>query len=50
MKAKHALVTGARPFYDLTNPIVNHRDEATTSGVDDPQVAKLRRRPSARCL
>lgn len=24
-------VTGARPFYDLTNPIVYHRDEATVA-------------------
>ncbi|KDE09521.1 hypothetical protein MVLG_00419 [Microbotryum lychnidis-dioicae p1A1 Lamole] len=29
----HVGVTGARPFYDLTNPIVYHRDEATVQAV-----------------
>ncbi|SCV71493.1 BQ2448_3081 [Microbotryum intermedium] len=29
----HVGVTGARPFYDLTNPIVYHRDEATVQPV-----------------
>jgi len=28
-------VTGARPFYDLTNPIIYHRDEATVSLADE---------------
>jgi hypothetical protein len=31
----HVGVTGARPFYDLTNPIVYHRDEAWISSVGD---------------
>lgn len=41
-------MTGARPFYDLTNPIVYHRDEATTAVLDDSQtvVTKRPRRPS----
>ncbi|KAM0756310.1 Rgp1-domain-containing protein [Meredithblackwellia eburnea MCA 4105] len=43
----HVGVSGARPFYDLTNPIVYNRDEATTTGVDDPKVEKRRRRPSS---
>ncbi|KAK4703418.1 RAB6A-GEF complex partner protein 2, partial [Phenoliferia sp. Uapishka_3] len=42
----HVGITGARPFYDLTNPIVYHRDEAITNGVDDPQVMKRTRRPN----
>ncbi|ORY75976.1 Rgp1-domain-containing protein [Leucosporidium creatinivorum] len=44
----HVGVTGARPFYDLTNPIVYHRDEATTADVDEPKttVTKRPRRPS----
>lgn len=47
----HYLVTGARPFYDLTNPIVYHRDEATTADVDEPKVTvtKRPRRPSEFC-
>ena len=28
-------MTGARPFYDLTNPVIFQRDEATTADVDD---------------
>ncbi|KAI5478593.1 Rgp1 family protein [Pseudohyphozyma bogoriensis] len=36
----HVGVTGARPFYDLTNPIIHTRDEATTSEVEDVKVAK----------
>ncbi|BGP42252.1 Golgi membrane exchange factor (Ric1p-Rgp1p) subunit [Rhodotorula kratochvilovae] len=31
----HVGVTGARPFYDLTNPVIFQRDEATTADVDD---------------
>ncbi|KAK4057024.1 Golgi membrane exchange factor (Ric1p-Rgp1p) subunit [Microbotryomycetes sp. JL221] len=30
----HVGVTGARPFYDLTNPIVYHRDEAIISAIN----------------
>jgi len=46
-----SIVTGARPFYDLTNPIVYHRDEATIADVDEPKVTvtKRPRRPSEFC-
>lgn len=40
-------VSGARPFYDLTNPIVWSKDEATTSSPDDPKVVTRARRKSA---
>ncbi|GAA5898453.1 hypothetical protein JCM6882_007779 [Rhodosporidiobolus microsporus] len=41
----HVGVTGARPFYDLTNPIIFQRDEATAIDVDNPKVPirKVRR-------
>ncbi|GAA5823189.1 hypothetical protein JCM11251_007517 [Rhodosporidiobolus azoricus] len=41
----HVGVTGARPFYDLTNPIIYQRDEATAIDVDNPKVPirKVRR-------
>ena len=42
----HVAVTGARPFYDLTNPIVYHRDEATIGGDDDAKIVIRDRRPS----
>lgn len=46
-QADPAPVTGARPFYDLTNPIVYHRDEATIEGADEQKVVIQRaRRPS----
>lgn len=31
-------MTGARPFYDLTNPVIFQRDEATTVDTDNPKV------------
>ncbi|GAA5974982.1 hypothetical protein JCM11641_006789 [Rhodosporidiobolus odoratus] len=34
----HVGVTGARPFYDLTNPIIFQRDEATTIDTANPKV------------
>ncbi|GAA6029152.1 hypothetical protein JCM8097_001625 [Rhodosporidiobolus ruineniae] len=34
----HVGVTGARPFYDLTNPIIFQRDEATAIDADNPKV------------
>ena len=38
-------VTGARPFYDLTNPVIYQRDEATVSPIDDEtKVAPARRK------
>lgn len=42
-------MTGARPFYDLTNPIVYARDEATTVCTDDAPTpaASLARRASS---
>lgn len=43
-------MTGARPFYDLTNPIVYHRDEATIEGADDTKVVVKTRRPSQSIL
>ena len=46
----HVSVTGARPFYDLTNPVLYNRDEATISSEDDTPLKKSRRRrPSALC-
>ncbi|GAA6000577.1 uncharacterized protein JCM10292_000493 [Rhodotorula paludigena] len=47
----HVGVTGARPFYDLTNPVIFQRDEAATADVDDPKEkavqARKVRRPAA---
>ncbi|GAA5833767.1 hypothetical protein JCM3766R1_000093 [Sporobolomyces carnicolor] len=41
----HVGVTGARPFYDLTNPVIYQRDEAIVSPVDDEtKVAPARRK------
>ena len=38
-------MTGARPFYDLTNPVIYQRDEAIVSPVDDEtKVAPARRK------
>ncbi|GAA5867750.1 hypothetical protein JCM8547_005222 [Rhodosporidiobolus lusitaniae] len=34
----HVGVTGARPFYDLTNPIIFQRDEATAVDTENPKV------------
>ncbi|GAA5941573.1 Rgp1p [Sporobolomyces koalae] len=31
----HVGVTGARPFYDLTNPVIYQRDEATVTAIED---------------
>jgi len=28
-------VTGARPFYDLTNPVIYQRDEATITPIEE---------------
>ncbi|GAA6046285.1 hypothetical protein NBRC10513_002275 [Rhodotorula toruloides] len=44
----HVGVTGARPFYDLTNPVIFQRDEAITADVQDKKetavaVTKLQR-------
>ncbi|KAM0790676.1 hypothetical protein ACM66B_004535 [Microbotryomycetes sp. NB124-2] len=45
----HVGVTGARPFYDLTNPIVYHRDESVIVAVDDePAVRKTAKLPHGR--
>lgn len=33
--ANSIAVTGARPFYDLTNPVIFQRDEAITADVQD---------------
>lgn len=33
--ASSTAVTGARPFYDLTNPVIFQRDEAITADVQD---------------
>ncbi|GAA6003982.1 hypothetical protein JCM10207_006497 [Rhodosporidiobolus poonsookiae] len=42
----HVGVTGARPFYDLTNPIIFQRDEATTVDTENPKVpVRKTRRP-----
>lgn len=39
-------VTGARPFYDLTNPVIYQRDEATISTLEkDAKIAPARRQP-----
>ncbi|GAA5975307.1 hypothetical protein JCM5350_006423 [Sporobolomyces pararoseus] len=41
----HVGMTGARPFYDLTNPVIYQRDEATVSPLDDEtKVAPARRK------
>lgn len=34
----HVSVTGVRPFYDLTNPIIWTQDEAKITSEDDPDV------------
>lgn len=34
----HVSVTGVRPFYDLTNPIIWSQDEAKITSEDDPDV------------
>lgn len=34
----HVSVTGVRPFYDLTNPIIWSQDEAKITSEDDPEV------------
>ncbi|KAK4052398.1 Golgi membrane exchange factor (Ric1p-Rgp1p) subunit [Microbotryomycetes sp. JL201] len=45
----HVGVTGARPFYDLTNPIVYHRDEALiTASDDEPTLRKAAKFPHGR--
>ncbi|GAA5927422.1 hypothetical protein JCM1841_000467 [Sporobolomyces salmonicolor] len=40
----HVGVTGARPFYDLTNPIIYQRDEATTGAAEDDVKVPTRRK------
>ncbi|GAA5905540.1 hypothetical protein JCM5296_000389 [Sporobolomyces johnsonii] len=40
----HVGVTGARPFYDLTNPIIYQRDEATTGAEEDDVKVPTRRK------
>ncbi|GAA5906895.1 uncharacterized protein JCM6883_005721 [Sporobolomyces salmoneus] len=42
----HVGVTGARPFYDLTNPVIYQRDEANISAIDDDsKITPARRKP-----
>lgn len=44
---ENSAVTGSRPFYDLTNPIIYHRDEAATSLINQEKIPASERRKSA---